>query len=125
MTQTMNSEELKVHLQQFNGTENYYEHRTLGSNKILLTDGCQFLREIAKCYWLFDVIASYQRKLKREEFQTWTLKKMKKSIGWKITATDGNDKRVVTQTILYSDFTMQEGITLFLIDGVVMLPSEY
>ena len=123
MVQTIDSAELKVHLQQFTGTEHYYEHRTIGSLKLFLTDGCKYLAEKAGCYWLYDVLASYQHKLCNETFQTWTLKKFI-SLGWTITATDGNGKVLVTQDIPYSDFPIEDGITLFLVDGVVLLPSE-
>ncbi len=123
MTETINSEVLKMDLEQFTGTENYYEHKTIGGNKLLLTDGCQFLREKAQCYWFFDLISSYQYKLSKEPFQTWTLKKSKSS-GWSIIATDGNDRKLVTQYISYSDFPIEEGVTIFLVDGVALLPSE-
>ncbi len=124
MKQTINPEELKVQLLQFNGTEHYYDHSTIGSGKLLLTDGCKYLREVAKCYWLFDLFASYQYKLCNEEFQTWTLVKTK-SGGWEVSATDGNDKKLVTQYIPFSDFAIEDGFTIFLADGVAMLPSEY
>ena len=41
----------------FSGTENYYRH--MGG--LLLTDGVKFLADNADCYWLLDIIASYQR----------------------------------------------------------------
>jgi hypothetical protein len=122
MEQTMKAEDLMVLLQQFTGTEYYYQHKAFGSAKLLLTDGTCFLREQANCYWLFDLICSYQYKLHNETFQCWKLKR-EKTDGWLITATDGNDKQLVTQKIPYSDFPIEE-VMLFLADGVVMLPSE-
>ena len=124
MVQTINPEELKMHLEQFTGTEHYYEHRTIGNIKVLLTDGVHYLREEAQCYWLIDVILSYQYKLHKESFQVWTLKKIG-SKGWDIIAEDGNKNQLAFQRISYSDFPIEDGITLFLSDGVVMLPSEY
>lgn len=123
MEQAMKSGELMLHLQQFTGTNYYYPHSIVGSGKLLLTDGCQFLREKANCYWLFDILSSYQYKLSKEPFQSWKLKK-EVSGGWEIIATDGNTKQLVTQKIPYSDFPMDE-VKLFLSEGVVMLPSEY
>lgn len=124
ITKRMNPQELNLQLANFTGTQNYYEHRTIGTDKILLTDGCHFLREHARCYWLFDLICSYQYKISNERFQTWKLKKTG-SIGWIVSANDGNYNRLVKQNIVYSDFPMEEGIILYLVDGVAMLPWEY
>lgn len=124
ITKTMNVEELRIQLSNFSGTQNYSEHKTIGMDKILLTDGCEFLREHAKCYWLFDLICSYQYKITDEPFQVWKLKKTG-SIGWIVSANDGNYNRLVKQNIVYSDFPLEEGITIFLTDGIALLPSEY
>lgn len=124
MVQTINPEELKMHLEQFTGTDHYYEHKTIGTHNLLLTDGSHYLREEAKCYWLMDLLCSYQYKLHKESFQVWTLKNMG-SKGWDIIAEDGNKNQLASQRISYSDFPIEEGITLFLSEGVIMLPSEY
>ena len=124
MAQTINQEELKMNLEQFTGTEHYYEHQTIGRHNLLLTDGCQYLREKAKCYWLMDLICSWQYKLHREPFQVWILKNIGIK-GWDIVAEDGNKKQLAFQRISYSDFPIQEGVTLYLNDGVLMIPSEY
>jgi hypothetical protein len=59
-------------LPQFTGSEQLWEHRTFAGS-IYLTDGCNFLRNKAKCRWIFDLIFSYQSKLKNEDFQSWRL----------------------------------------------------
>ena len=59
-----------MNLEMFTGTENYYRH----FSGMLYTDGIQFLAQEGKCYWLLDLIGSYQPKLKHIPFQLWTIK---------------------------------------------------
>ena len=103
-------------LEQFTGTEQYYKH-WLGIN---YTDGVKYLAERAGAYWLIDLIASYRRK---EPFQIWRLEKKDK--GWLATMQEYSDQPVlVRQEIEYSDFPLDK-IELWLIDGVLLLKSEY
>lgn len=103
----------------FNGSENYYKH-WLG---ILFTDGVKYVADEANAHWLIDAIASYQSKLKNEEFQTWTLQQDTKH-SWTLTATDGNERILAKQKIEYSDFPLNK-IVFFLSDKVLMLTTEY
>lgn len=114
----------------FTGTENYYE-LMLGYK---CTDGIKMLCEKAECYWLTDIIISYQYSLGNEHFQVWELKPTEKSNDALVVATDGNDKVLVTQRIKYCDFPFsditgsgfsKEKATIWLIDGILLLPSEY
>ena len=107
---------LKRDLEQFTGTEHYYRH-VFG---ITYTDGVKYMAEVAGAYWLLDAVASYARK---EPFQVWKL--MKQEAGWVLTMQEDSDEPfLVTQVIEFSDFPMDE-VTLWLIDGVLILPSEY
>jgi hypothetical protein len=118
---------LSTELAYFTGTESYYKH-WLG---ILYTDGVKYLAENAGngAYWLLDLIASHQttpavkKYLKTDTFQAWKLKKNDKG-GCRITCEDGNDHVITHQDVEYTDFPLDE-ITLYLIDGVLLLPSEY
>jgi len=66
-------EELKDELRYFSGSETWHKWSSLYP-KFLLTDGAKFLADEAECYWLMDIIGSYQRKLlPREPFQVWKL----------------------------------------------------
>ena len=112
---------LEQELGQFTGTENYYKFFNLN-----ITDGVKYLAEKGKCWWLLDVIFSYQPKVGKMPFQLWELKKSKvddrKAI---VTCREDSDKDpVVAQRIPYTDFPL-ESIKLYLIDKVVLLPSEY
>ena len=119
----MNPKEILEALTCFHGTSSYYKHQLLPSVSIKLTDGCNYLREACKCYWLFDVIVSYQLEQSTEEFQVWKLTKLKGN-EYKIIGEDGNNNVLITQIIPYSDFPL-ESITIWLVDGVAMIPSEY
>lgn len=133
MSEKMSPQELESNLAHFSGTEEY--HRTsLFSKSIVHTDGVQYLAEKAGAFWLLDAIVSHmpKRKLRREPFQVWTLKKAKLAESWTLKATDGDKGAgpvtLVTQRIPYSDFPLEE-IKLYVEWGgsnywVIMLPSE-
>lgn len=60
-------------LQNFTGTENYIKHQF---GALLFTDGINYLRDKADCFWLVDAIASHQsEKLDQiaDGFQLWML----------------------------------------------------
>ncbi len=103
-------------LRQFTGTEQYYRHYLGG----LYTDGVQYMAGKAGAFWLLDVIFSYRRK---EPFQVWKLK-VKDRIGVVTMREDTGQPVKVRQEIPYTDFPLAE-IKLYLIDGVLLLPSEY
>ena len=132
----------KSDLDQFTGTEHYYPHWT---GRMKATDGVEYVAEVGECFWLIDIIASYQHEpqVKREEFQVWELKKQEHApelfkdkycsvLERKVTsddmavvqATDGNGNVIAEQFVPYTDFPLDE-IKMFLTNDVLMLPSEY
>jgi hypothetical protein len=115
--------ELCLELKQFHGSEVFYNYQS-NSIKLLLTEGVKYLVDNASAYWLIDLITSYQcyKYFEQEPFQTWKLKRDLES--WSIIANDGNNIELAKQTIEFSDFPLDE-ITLWLVDGIIMLPSEY
>lgn len=119
----MNISEVKQALSCFHGTTAYYKHQLLPNLFLKLTDGCHYLRETCKCYWLFDIIASYHGQLKNEEFQSWCLKRTQDT-SFKISCSDGNNNELASQDIPFSDFPL-DTITIWVVNGVAMLPSEY
>ena len=148
--QPIRPEELQRQLAGFCGTLDY--HRLTASIKpeILWTDGCEFLAEHAKCYWLLDAIASHQsnQQVRREPFQVWTLQVWTLQVkpaqakptrpapmGSLICRTDSEPegKLLVTQHIAYTDFPL-DTIKLYVVHGSIdgvqpnsigMLPGEY
>ena len=106
----------------YNGTECYYKH---SFSSFVYTDGVKALAMDCNAYWLIDLVISHQLapKVRAEAFQVWQLQKEKETF-YKVVATDGNDKVIATQQIPFSDFPY-DGCTVWLVDGVLMLPSEY
>ena len=74
-------------LKQFHGTSQYHKHLFPGNSPILLTDGCNFVKEACNAYWLFDAIQSYQpdKKLNNINFQVWELHQERKDLTWLLT----------------------------------------
>lgn len=127
-------------LAQFTGTSGYHSHFT----GMLYTDGVQYLAEQGQCYWLINAIASYQHKLRRDQylvdFQLWILSvamegqrkypfiEIENDNGcvltcWRDTPKEGI-KPAVSQQIEYTDFPLIE-LKLYACRNVLMLPSEY
>jgi len=109
----------------FTGTGQYHLHTLPNGMSLLLTDGCHYIRENASdgAYWLFDLILSWQMKLKNQRFQVWKLT-VREDQSAVIVCEDGNKNFLASQDIPYTDFPIRK-ITIWLIDGVAILPSEY
>ena len=118
---------LKRQLKEFRGTEFYHKHLFPGKSPILLTDGCDFVRENCKAYWLFDAILSYQleKRVRDIPFQIWELRQQRSDLSWLLTCReDVGKKPLIIQQIGFSDFPL-EGIKIWFVDGVALLPAEY
>jgi len=117
-------QEIESDLPYFTGTEEYHKFSILSNLK--LTDGVKYLCDKAQCYWLMDIIASYQNKCNKDEmlkyFQIWTLTiKDGKAI---VKCERDTDDIAITQKIPYTDFPL-DSIKLYCIDGIILLTSEY
>ena len=111
--------DLNDQFKNFYGTENYYKHW-----KGVFTDGIKEMAEQFKAYLLIDVVFSYQdKKISLIPFQIWEIT----STGDKATVEmkeDTDQPVLVSQKIPFTDFP--GGIfKMYLIDNVLMLPSEY
>ena len=123
----MEAIEIREELKQFQGTTEYHKHLFPGKSPIILTDGCTFIRDECKAYWLFDAILSYQceKVLKGVNFQVWELKQLKKDLSWQLTCREDTGKKpLITQSIKFSDFPL-DYIKIWVIDNIALLPSEY
>ena len=109
-------------LEQYHGTENYYRG-FLGVN---YTDGVEYITINGYSWFVTDSIAVLRTKLKNEEFLSISLKvNADKAV---MIITDGNGKILYKQDYNYTDiskYTNLIEIKLYLIDGVLLLPSEY
>lgn len=120
---TTSPSEINNKLAKFSGTNHYHRHRLLNGMELLLTDGCEFLRDGCMASWLFDLILSWQMKLRKHRFQVWKLEKQVDGT-WYIECTDGNNLFIVGQEIGYCDFPLDR-ITIWVVDGIALLPTEY
>ncbi len=96
-----------------------------GRDDFLITEGVKSMVDMCEAYWLLSDIAAWfcEPKVRRESFTDWTLKlDGKKGV---LVGEDGNGHELVRQEIPYTDFPLPEGITLFKVDNIIMLPSEY
>jgi hypothetical protein len=123
----MTTEEFQSQLSAFYGSGDLYNRST--PILIYYTDGIKWLQENANCYWLTDLIASYQTTAfkKANDRQFWKLIVTDNSAV--ITCDDGDGNISVTQAIEYTDFPLpslsiwveiQEEGRIF-----IYLPSEY
>ena len=113
--------EIESALAQFYGTNEW--HRWSVLFPYTLTDGAKFVADECQAYWLMDAIASWQAsKLRGQPFQVWNLVVGDRSAV--LICDNGNGKELCRQKIPYTDFPLPE-ITLYFIDGVILLPSEY
>ncbi|MCB0740143.1 MAG: hypothetical protein KDB92_03640 [Chitinophagaceae bacterium] len=105
-----------------NGSENFYRHNLSG---LIYTDSVKELAEGCQAYWLINLIICHQceTQVRKESFQVWDLKRTQENV-FSILATDGNHNRVTSQEIPFSDFPYDLA-TIWLVDGCLMLPSEY
>ena len=112
-------------LAQFTGSENWYRH---GLNRdILYTDGAQYVAEAGGAYWLLDEIAlanRYERRVKAEEFQVWTLTRNSTGNGATLDCGDGNGNTVYSKRIEFTDFPL-ETVKFYCEGGTILLPSEH
>ena len=117
---TMN--EIKKEIDGFSGTQGY--HKCTLSSRYVCTDGVLHLIEFAKCFWLTDAIASYQRE---ESMQFWKLTiKEKKAV--LVMQEDSDQPILVEQKFTYTDLPDGEiNVWVGKQDNlyVMMLPSEY
>ena len=108
-------------LLQFTGAENYYPS-SFGT--LNLTDGAHYLRERAGCYWLIDIIESYQPQLKGEEFQIWGIIVNDDKSAIVYCKRDCDQPSLIEQHIEYTDFPLKQ-YELYCTNGVILLKSEY
>ena len=111
-------------LESFTGTENYY----LDYLNIKITDGIKYLMEAGKCGWLISDIASIWHTKNLQGFWLIELKKIEDSEAILTIREDSNIEPIHKQKYEYTDFWENTGLKelkIYLIDGVLLLPSEY
>lgn len=112
--------EIEGSLGQFYGSETFLRY-----GNSITTEGVKFIADSCEAYWLLDIINSIQHlpKIRQEAFQVFKLivHPDKSAV---LDVTDGNKHIIYRQVIEYTDFPLEE-ITLWRVNGTVMLVSEY
>lgn len=118
----MESNQLKHEMTQFTGAEHYYRHAL---SRMTYTDGVQFFAENAGggAYWLLDIVGTELLQIQKAE-PFISIKLNAQDSKANISATDGNDKPLYKRHIEYTDCPDGEW-AFYLIDGIMLLPSEY
>ena len=114
----LSEKDIQEGLAQCNCSENYWKNSALCFQ---YTDGIKFLHESCEAYWLLTAISSYSR---NEPFQLWQLTVTENRSAVLTMREDTGQPLKVRQEIVYTDFPLQD-ISLYLIDGILLLPSEY
>lgn len=117
----------KEELENFTGTENYYSS---SFGKLKLTDGMNYLRNEANCYWLIDIVESVLglEKIKENmEFIVWRIvvnkDKSFKVAGYRDSPFN-EDTLLYEQIGTYTDFPFGE-FEFYQVNDVLLLKSEY
>ena len=98
----------------FTGTEHYHRQPL---SSLVYTDGVAYVAETAGAYWLLDKIAYRE---KRFDFEVWKLDVKKLTV----TLEDGDDHVLDVEKLSFTDFPAP-GIEIWVVNGVMLLPSEY
>ena len=104
-------------LSQFYGTE--YYHKYLNA---LLTDGVAYVMKNGYAWFISDVLIVSKMKLRNEEFLSIKLKLLGNDKA-EMVITNGNGKTLYTQEYKFTDAKRE--LSLYFVDNVMMLSSEY
>lgn len=127
------SETIKLNLEQFHGTRNWWKHT---AQFFLYTDGIKYVVEKCEAFWLLDVVQSFQ--LKKDfwnmKYQFWHLEvDPKANEGVIIMRADMGEPELINQKIPHTDFPVHT-LDFYVVSDlclqsslskVMMLPGEY
>jgi hypothetical protein len=107
------------------GTEHYHRVSTFMGAPVA-TDGVVSLAKAAECFWLLDAIISYRNNkcIPTPNFQVWKLTVDTNTESAVLECLDDDKNVVIRQDIEYTEFPLPE-IIIWVVSGVIMLPSEY
>ena len=105
------------------GTNAYHKFSSFKHYPVV-TDGVIAVAEVAGCYWFLDIIGSYQTNKRLDpNFQVWKLA-VNHENSTAVVSGCNDTELIVKQDIPYTDFPLEE-FKLFLMDGIILLPSEH
>ena len=117
---TANADDLESQLAQFTGTTRYYKNFT----GLLYKDGIQYLADHAQCYWLIDLVGSYQPQLQDLEFQLWRIEVGDDDSALVTMVEDTGQPIKISQDIPFTDFPLKD-FSFYCMNNVMFLKSEY
>jgi len=119
---TIDLNQFKLELPSFTGSTCVYKH---SMSQGTYTEGVQYVAQKLGAYWLIDLIFSLQwkREVLEQPFQTWILKVNEDSTAT-LNLEDGDGNSVLNHKLPFTDFPLPE-FTFWLINNVLLLPSEY
>ena len=105
------------------GSEAYHRFSSFNHYPVV-TDGVIALAEAAECFWLLDIIGSYQTNKRLDpNFQVWKIV-VSHDDNTAIVSGYNDTTLIVQQEISYTDFPLDE-LKLYLMNGIILLPSEH
>lgn len=105
------------------GTDMYHKYSPFLGFPVA-TDGVIALAEAAGCFWILDIIGSYQTNEKLDPaFQVWQME-VNHADSSAVVRGFNDTELIITQEIPFTNFQLDE-LKLYLIDGIILLPSEY
>ncbi len=122
----LTKEEIQSGLCQFTQINGWYDHWL---NQFVFTDGVKWLCDCGDCSWLLDDIASYQFQIRGqypqlEPFQIWQLHQLPDGSNVLECKGDRTTAPIIRQE-LESSHPAMVNITLWLVNGMLLLPNEY
>lgn len=121
MVTTSEKNKILANLQYFSGSTNFY----MFTRKIIYSEGVRYLAEHCDCYWLLDLINSWQTEkvVNEQEFQVYKLK-VNPDHSATVTIEDGNYNILAIQNIEFTDFPLIS-IDIWFSNDTIYLPSEH
>jgi len=111
-------QELRAILANYYGSENIYDHRL---TKLRYTDGARAFAINAGAYWFIDIVGT---EILPMNLEFGVVKLVSKDNAASVVVEDGNGNPSWTKKIEFTD--CPEGVwSFYLIDGTLLLPSEY
>lgn len=104
----------------FYGTDNYYKAPL---SPMKYTDSVKHFADKYQAHWVVDLISSYFRQLAKYDFLICTIDLDNEGGAIFSAREDTGRKPVVTQEIEYTD--LKVSVKLYLIDGILLFPSDY
>lgn len=120
----MQPDELRSALAAFTGTDDYHRHETATFS---YSDGVKFLADEAGAYWLIDLIASWQKRCRKDrplrKLQIWELRVDLKKRSGLLACLRAPGDEVFRTSLPFTDFPL-DFLQLYLEHEVLMLPGE-